>query len=141
MKGFVTETDPSYIRKLFFRSCGISFVAFTLFACLGFLVSWQFFLFLELVVLIATLATAISKKSQFPDCVLRFEGDRLFITYRKNHKEFEVYDIPASDFVITQSKKEVPLDYCSLHIKKTVFVLGGVKRCTELKQYITDTYR
>ena len=49
-------------------------------------------------------------------------------------------DIPASDFVITQTKQEIPLDYCSFAVKHTVFVMGGVQNCKELKAYIQVHY-
>jgi len=52
-----------------------------------------------------------------------------------------IYDIPASDFIINQSKKEKDLDYCSVGIKNTIFAFGGVKKCKELKEYIANNYR
>jgi hypothetical protein len=72
---------------------------------------------------------------------LHFEGDILTITDTFKNKEYVVYDIPSTDFTINQSKREKKFDYCSVAIRDTVFAFGGVKKCSELKKYISENYR
>lgn len=82
--------------------------------------------------------TAIKKEHYWK---LEFEDDALTIVNLKTNEYYSVFDIPASDFVITQSGNETNLDYCTLMIKHTVFAFGGVKNCTQLKAYIQENYR
>ena len=141
MKTFVTETDAKYVKLQSDKALATTFVVLSLLACLGFLIAWQTFVFFEVIVLISCGVTMFLKKRNNHDCVLRFDGDKLYIRNRTTAEIYEVFDIPASDFIINQSKKEEKLDYCSVLIKNTIFAFGGVKKCQELKKYIADNYK
>ncbi|MBQ2675893.1 MAG: hypothetical protein IJF54_00635 [Clostridia bacterium] len=138
---FITETDERYVKHQFYKSTVIAFVIFSLLACFGFLVAWQTFVFFEVIVLISCIVTIFSKKREGHNYELHFENDWLLITNCVTFDSYEVYDVPASDFVITQSNKEKESDYCSLLIKNTVFAFGGVKKCNKLKEYISNNFR
>lgn len=140
MNTFVTETDSGYVRFKTYKTTSVLFVVMSLLACFGFLIAWQTFLFFEFIVLISCVVTLNSKKGTHHDYQLRFEDDRLYITDKTNANVYEVFDIPASDFIINQTKQEVKKDYCSVAIKNTVFAFGGVKSCAQLKKYILDNY-
>lgn len=137
---FITETDEKYVKLQSIKGLIISFLIFSLLACLGFLIAWQTFVFFEIIVLIACAATCLQNKRNDNLWRLEFENDVLTITNLKTNNSFYVYDIPASDFVITQTKNEIPLDYCSLIIKNTIFGFGGIKDCQQLKAYIKENY-
>ncbi|MBO5778696.1 MAG: hypothetical protein J6R82_03925 [Clostridia bacterium] len=138
---FVTETDPQYVRKLFIKGMIISFFAFSLIACLGFLVAWQTFVWFELVVIFSWVVALVLCQKKGNHWTLEFKGDVLTITNIKTNASYCVYDIPASDFMIKQSKRDVQLDYCTFLIKNTVFAMDGVKNCQQLKAYIQENYK
>lgn len=72
---------------------------------------------------------------------LHFEGSNLYLDGKQKHAHYHIYDIPASDFVLTQSKKDKCSDCCSLRIKKTVFYnLKYVENYTELRTYIEANF-
>lgn len=141
MNTFTTETDSGYVKHQTYKTTIVLFVALSLLACLGFLIAWQTFLFIEFLVAVSCVVALVSKKGTHHDYVLKFEGDRLYITDKANASVYEVFDIPASDFIINQTKREAKKDYCSLAIKNTVFAFGGVKNCAQLKQYILEHYK
>ena len=68
-------------------------------------------------------------------------ADMLNITDKTMGESFWVYDIPASDFIITQSTKEKKLNICGMAIKETVFILPCLKHCNELKKYISENFQ
>ena len=138
---FTTETIPQYVRLQSNKSLIIVFFVFSLIACLGFLIAWQTFIFFELIVIISCFVTLFQNNKKGHHWKLEFENDVLTITNLKTNESYWVSDIPASDFVITQSKNEMHLDYCSLMIKNTVFAFGGVKNCQQLKTYIKENYK
>jgi hypothetical protein len=140
MNTFTTETDSGYVRLQTYKTTLVLFVVLSLLACLGFLIAWQTFLFIELIVLISCVVALNSKKGTHHTYVLKFEDDRLYITDKTDANMYEVFDIPASDFIINQTKQEIKKDYCSLAIKNTIFAFGGVKNCAQLKKYISDNY-
>lgn len=137
---FNTETDAAYVRKASVKAVIVIFVFLSLLACLGFLIAWQTFVFFECIVVAACLFTFINKIRNLHYYKLQFDGAHLLITDVKNSKEYEVFDVPQSDFIINQTKKEETIDYCSLTIKNTVFLFGGVKKCRELKEYIEQHF-
>lgn len=141
MNTFITETDGRHVRIEMCKASIVVFVALSLLACLGFLIAWQTFLFFEFIVLISCIVTLRTKKNTHYDYVLKFENDRLYITDKADASTYEVFDIPKSDFIINQTRQESKNDYCSLAIKNTVFAFGGVKKCTQLKKYISDNYK
>lgn len=136
----ITETDTALQKRESVKALTIVFLAFSLIACLGFLVAWQTFLFLEVIVLIATAVAFVQKMRVSHAWRLEFIDNFLIITNLNTKEEYEVYGIPASDFVITQTKSEKRTDHCSLMIKNTVFLFGSVKNCSQLKAYIRENY-
>ncbi len=72
---------------------------------------------------------------------LRFEGNVLYLDGKTKNAHYQVYDIPASDFVLKQSKADVAQNSCSMRIKHTVFYnLKYVENYSELKKYIEDNF-
>ena len=137
---FTTETDIQYVKAQSFKSMAVVFLVLSLCASLGLLVALRTFLYLEAFVFIICTASLFLSKKNLNDFQLHFENDILYIKDRKTGESFEVYDIPASDFIINQTAKEKKLNYCSLAIKHTIFMCGGVKNCNELKEYISNHY-
>ena len=137
-KIFVTETDSTALKLAAYRSVAIIFIVMTALCCLGFFISWQTFVFFEIITLISCGVTLLRKRYNY---FLRFEADRLFVTNKTTGESFEVYDVPASDFVINQTKSEKKNNHCSLMIKSTSLMFGGLKKCSEMKEYISKNFR
>ena len=137
---FVTETDAKYVRFQSSKALLITFFVLSLFACLGFLVAWQTFAFFESIIIISCAVVFFQKRSKGHSWKLEFNDAVITITNLTTKEEFCVYDIPASDLVINQSKNEIKPDYCSLMIKNTVFAFGGIKNCRQLKAYIQENF-
>jgi hypothetical protein len=138
---FVTETDSHYVRQQSCRAVFPIFLVLSLVTCACFFVGWQLFIFFELIVIISCIHTFFQSRKKEHSWKLEFENDYLIVTDLTHQNRYEIYDIPASDFIINQTKKEVVLDYCSVTIKNTVFAFGGVKNCQQLKTYIQENYR
>ena len=68
---------------------------------------------------------------------LSFVKDRLYLKNLGNKKEFEVFDTPASDFIMRLTSKEK--DEGTLKIAKTVFNIGAIKNFSEMQKYV-ETY-
>lgn len=139
MNTFKTETDEQYVHKATIKPAVITWLVMSALCCFGFLISWVTVVYLEIIV-IAVMIISYKSTTTPHDYELYFEDATLFITDRARKSEYVVYDVPASDFVITQTKAEIPLDYCSFTVKHTIFAFGGVKNCTQLRQYITDNF-
>ena len=137
---FVTQTDSKHVKKQQQKAFLGCFGVGSLLACVGFFVAWQTFLFLELLVLGGCLGAFFKKRSEEHSWRLEFKGDELTVINLITNESFAVYDIPASDFVINQTKHEKKLNYCSLMIKDTVFMFGGLEKCEELKSYLKENY-
>jgi hypothetical protein len=137
---FFTETDIFYAKGQAYKASFIIYIVLAALASLGLLISKRTFLYFELFVFIIILFTVYVNQKNIHDYRLRFENDMLCITDRTTGESFWVYDTPASDFLITQTAKEKKRNYCSVAIKHTVFILSGVKNCTELKKYISENY-
>ena len=110
----------------------------TLLASLAFFIGWKAFVFFELIVVISSLITIFTRKSQRFE--LRFEGNRLRVTDLRKSITTEVSDKTQGDFLIGQTKNQIEPDYCSLMIKGTLFQFGSVKKCRELKAYIESHF-
>lgn len=72
--------------------------------------------------------------------VLRFEGATLYLDGKQKQMHYQVYDIPASDIVLTQSAADKAENRCRMKIKNTVFNLQYVENYTELKAYIEANF-
>ncbi len=137
---FTTETDSRATRRDIIKGLLISFVVLSGLSCLGFLIAWQTFCFFEAIIVISMTFSSVFLLKKDNHVVLRFEGNELFVTLGGKRGTYVVHSIPASDFVINQSKKQAQLDYCDLTIKNTIFVMGNVKNCREMKEYIKQYY-
>ena len=140
MNTFKTETDEQYVHKATIKPAIITWLVMSGLCCFGFLISWITVMYLEIIVIAVMIISYKSVTNNPHDYELYFEDATLFITDRARKSEYVVYDVPASDFVITQTKAETALDYCSFTVKHTVFAFGGVKNCTQLRQYIADNF-
>lgn len=138
---FVTETDEKYVSRQIYTTTAVIFVILSLLSCFGFFIAWQTFAFFEAISLMVCFVTIYNSKNNKHHWRLQFENDTLKITNLNTRESFNVWDIPASDFIITQTKKEIKDDYCSLAIKNTIFAFGGVKNCKQLKAYIKEHYK
>ena len=137
---FTTDTDVRYAQFQFFKPLLFVGIFLSLLACLGFLIAWQTFVFFESIVIVVCLVGYLSGKGK-SDWNLHFDNDVLTLTNNANGQTYSVWDIPASDIVIKQSKQDIKRDYCNLVIKNTVFGFYGVRRCSALREYIKQNYR
>lgn len=110
-------------------------------ACLGFIVGWKTFLFFEAIALGSCVFVFAQNKNKGHHWRLEFENNELIVTNLETKDSYRVWDTPISHFVINQTKKEVELDYCSVMIKHTIFMFGGVKKCKQLKEYVEKNYK
>ena len=74
---FSTETSPQYVRLQSYKSLLIVFLVFSLAACLGFLVTWQTFMFFELIVIISCVVSLFQNNKKGHHWKLEFENDVL----------------------------------------------------------------
>lgn len=138
---FVTETDEEYVKRQSIKGMIIAFVIFTLgSACLGFFVSWSLFVFFELIIVISCVVTFYQQRRRGHAWRLEFYNNELMVTNLTTQEQFHVCDMPASDFIITQPKNEIALDYCSFAVKRTILAFGGVKNCKQLRAYIQENF-
>ena len=70
---------------------------------------------------------------------LEFIGDELHIRHVDGNL-YEVYAVPASDFVCHQSSLEKKYNVGRISIKKTIFNFYGVQRYDETCSYIKDNF-
>ena len=138
-KTFSTFSDYKYSRRRTIIELLITYIIFTLLACLGFLIDWATFLFFE-VCIIASLSIWPHRLRTDRGWKLEFVDDNLTVINLYTRESFAVYDISASDLIIKQTKKEKQLDYCDLKIKNTIFNIRGIRKCEELKKYIKENY-
>ena len=138
---FTTSTDTQYWKDQSIKSMSILFLVLSCFASLGLLIALQTFLIFEMLVSFICFFSYYITQKNIHDCRLCFENDFLLIKDRTTGEVFEVYDIPASDFIITQSAKEKKLNICGMAIKETVFILPCLKHCNELKKYISENFQ
>ena len=90
---FVTETDPKYIKHRSIKTLIIIFLVFSLLACLGFLISWQLFVFLELIAVISCVVVFFQNTKNAHLWRREFENDVLTITDLSINESYLVFDI------------------------------------------------
>ena len=137
---FTTETDAKYAQIQACKALIGVFLLFSLIACLGFLIAWQTFAFFEIIVIISCIYVLFIKTKRVHHWQLVFKNDKITITNLVTKESFWVDDISSSDLIVSQTKAEKVLDYCSLSIKGTVFQFGGIKNCNQLKAYIQENF-
>ena len=138
---FYTETDESYVLAQSTKVIVLIYLVLSALACLGFLISWKAAIFFEVFVLVICWINYSKRKSEGHNWRLYFKGDFLTVLNVNTGHEWDIYDIPASNFIINQSRKEKKYDYCSISIKQTIFHFGGVKNYHQLKAYIEEHYQ
>ena len=138
---FFTETDIAYAKWQACKSMPVIYLVLAALASVGLLIAWRTFLYFEAFAFIIAVLSFFVNRKNTNEYRLRFENDMLHITDKTTGESFWVYDIPASDFIITQSAKEKKLNICGVAIKETVFILPGVKHCNELKKYISENFQ
>ncbi len=138
---FVTETDPKYALLHYNKSLIITFLVLSFVACFSLFIGWQTFAFIEAIIIVGCFFVFYQNKQKGHYWKLSFEAGTLTITNKTTFETFNVYDVSASDFIITQSKREKKMNYCTLKIKRTVLELGGVKNCLQMKAYIQENYK
>ena len=70
---------------------------------------------------------------------LEFSGDELCI-YHFNGQTYEIYDIPASDFICRQNFLEKRYDVGRIQVRNTIFYFYGVQNYAETCRYIQDNF-
>ena len=137
---FSTTTNPILCKKHSQKVFAVTGMVLCLLSCFGLLISFNVFCFIEFIVIVTIALFFFVNNQKSYSWKLKFEGDTLYIEDLNSFKRFVVYNIPASDIVIKQSEEEKRSDYCRLRIKKTIFQFGGVKNCSQLKEYIQKYY-
>lgn len=142
MNSFKTVNDIEYFMNNYKKSRIIAYIIILSISTLGLLISFvAFTVFLAIAIAVCIMMHTMPTTTQAADqCEFQFKNDFLTIINYSSNKIYEVSNIPASDFIIKQSKKDKKLDYCNFSIKNTIFIYGGVKNCTELKKYIEENY-
>lgn len=92
-----------------------------------------------LVMVLITCGVMVLVLRKRPAVQLSFEGSRLYIR-DSNGENFQVYHVPASDFVLKQNSLEKKTDVGRMQIKKTVFYFYGVKNFEQLRTYIRENF-
>lgn len=134
---FVTRTSP---KSNFIYLSVISFVLAVLFSIAYYLLPQIRFTVFLLGALLCLCCLGTGVMLAFgPPVTLRFVKDELYIS-DSNGKEYNVYAVPASDFVFMQTPLEKKYNIGSLRIKHTVFWMFGVKNFQETKQYVYDHF-
>ncbi|MBR5490944.1 MAG: hypothetical protein IKV79_06725 [Oscillospiraceae bacterium] len=137
MKKFVTETDVGYIKTQSYKMAAVIFVIATALACLCLQFSQKIFAALEIVIILACLMMALSKKHEKHHFRLTLDGRGLHVDNLAEGGSFSIPDLRADDIIIRQSKREEKLDYCTVLINGTANAFGGVKNCSGLREYIS----
>ena len=68
---------------------------------------------------------------------LTFVQDRLYLRNLGNKREYEVFDTPASDFIMKVTSKEK--NEGTLKIANTIFNIGAIQNFSEMQKYV-ETY-
>ena len=138
---FFTETDLSCAKWQSCKSVLVIYLVLAVVASVGVLISLQTFLYFEAFAFIIAVFTFFINQKNIHDYRLRFENDMIHITDKTTGESFWVYDIPASDFIFTQTKKEKKINVCGMAIKQTVFIFPCLKYADELKKYVSENFQ
>ena len=68
---------------------------------------------------------------------LTFVQDKLYLKNLGNKREYEVFDTPASDFIMRVTSKEK--NEGTLKIANTIFNIGAIQNFSEMQKYV-ETY-
>ncbi|MBQ7761296.1 MAG: hypothetical protein IJ400_04495 [Clostridia bacterium] len=140
MNTFETKTNPKFAIKIYGLTMLITYLALALLGLLLLSVNIKFFILAEALILVCMGISALISIKNNSKFTFVFEGNVLHINGVKPAQEWVVYDIPASDFIITQSKGERECDCCTVKIKDTAFKFYGVESYAQLKNYIESNF-
>ena len=94
-------------------------------------------LILICVVYVLLCAAALVYFSMVSRWELTFVKDRLYLKNLGNKREYEVFDTPASDFIMKVTSKEK--NEGTLKIANTIFNIGAIQNFSEMQKYV-ETY-
>lgn len=134
---FVTQTAP----KANIAYCSVFALLFFVLFAAAYLLLPQFgtYIFLGGALVCLTFFGVGFMLASSPAVTLRFKNDELQIS-DSNGKEYQVYAVPASDFVFIQTPLEKKYNIGCMWIKGTVFFMLGVKNVSETKEYIRTNF-
>lgn len=139
MNRFSTKLDSSYHIKRILITDGLLFLILTglnLFSFTQPAGGTRLFLIFEGVILFAVLLAVILSLRQ-TKTVLRFQGNKLYID---GVKHYVVYDVPASDFLLSQTESDKKKDIGNMKIKNTIFSFKGIRNFSKLTEYINENF-
>lgn len=137
MNTFKTETDARLAAKAYIPTLVITYIIMAGIAAFGLAVTLAFFIMLEAVVLLVMLIVGLSTISANTHYTFEFKDNELHITGKKS---FVVYDIPASDFVFTQTKAEKACGCGRLSFKSNSLRFYGIKNIKAMKNYVSSNF-
>ena len=141
MNTFTTKLHPAFWWKEVLITDAITFIVLTLLNLLSLSQpeGATMFVIFEISILLVVLLTTIGL---FPKAktVFRFEGNRLYIDGLTARQHYVVYDIPATDFILTQSTAEKAKNCGTMKIKNTIFRYSGVMNFAEMTAYIKQNF-
>lgn len=139
MNRFSTGLDFPYHAKRIFITDGLLLLLLTGLNLLSFTRSdggTTLFLIFEGMILFAIFLAVIMSLSQ-TKTVLRYEGNKLYID---GVKRYVVYDIPASDFLLSQTDAERKKDIGTMKIQNTIFSFKGIRNFSKMAEYINENF-
>lgn len=74
-----------------------------------------------------------------PNAQLHFVADVLHITH-VDGKQYEVYAVPAADFICRQTPLERKYNVGRIQVKGTIFYFYGVQNFAETRRYIQENF-
>lgn len=130
---FVTQTAP----KANIAYCAVFALLFFVMFAIAYLLLPQFgtYIFLGGALVCLTFLGVGFMLASSPPVMLRFKNDELLIA-DSNGKEYQVYAVPASDFVFIQTPLEKKFNIGCMRVKHTAFFMFGVKNISGTKEYI-----
>ncbi|MBE6654585.1 MAG: hypothetical protein E7608_03925 [Ruminococcaceae bacterium] len=137
MATFKTETDPRLAAKAYIPTLVITYIIMAALAAFALKVTLGLFIMLECVIAFVMLIVGLSTISANTHYTFEFKGDELHINGKKS---FVVYDIPASDFIFTQTKAEKARGCGSLKFKSNGLHFYGIKNIKAMKKYVSMNF-
>ena len=133
METFSTVSDS---RKRYFLTMLIVWLVLSALALLGLKVALITCLFFEVIILLTCVFCWVLVRKTTTRWRLEFEENTLLLTNLGKRQSYEVWDVPAEDFVLKQTKAQRKRDCGDLRIRNTMFTLIEVQNFSATKQYI-----
>ena len=116
----------------------ITFIVMGVLACLGLMISFTTFIFLEAMLLIICIMMLLIVSKVKWD--MAFSGTCLTITNMATNQQYYLHDLKRSDFVFSQSKAQKAKNCAHLKIVGSSAVFNDVQHFAELKAYIDQNF-